>query len=265
MAPLELGGDGSPEVMVDDIDIRTQFDLSFLSSPLRQLDVLELLGTWDSDQPESAKRLRLSASLTQSKRMLQASAGAMDFKDLVAYLESDGSAKGGSTTSSDLTVAEKRASSAVDQGSVFDFINDEVLCELREDEQAMRDLTAKIDLLSQDYRLRASSRLDAPVQVALSEGGDVSLDKLRVHFRDRFANEVELQVKQVAKRKRANLHPKATGLLTDFVNQRLFNPYATQAEKEQLALACDITVDQVRPRAARGPAPRASRTTAAAS
>jgi transposase-like protein len=53
------------------------------------------------------------------------------------------------------------------------------------------------------------------------------------------------QVKQVEKRRRANLDPQVTQTLTAFVNARSHNPYANQTEKEELAKECGITPEQV--------------------
>lgn len=257
---LESGPDPTKpgDMMLGDVDLASSFDISFLASPLRQLaqlDVLDLLGSWDAQQPASQKRLRLSISLSQSRHILFASSGAMDFHDLVAMLEE-------STTSTDQTTTAKDSKAEHD---VF-FVNDEVIRELNNDDQAMTNLTATVDHLSQE--LQRERMLSAvvpappkavptkpvptepsmhvvPVSVAVSNGNSKSLERLRDHFRDRFASEVELQVKQVAKRRRTNLHPQATERLTAFVKQRAVNPYATQAEKEQLALACGITAEQV--------------------
>ena len=242
-SPLRKAAGGRPYVFGGGVDLRRRFDLSFLASPLRQLDVLELLGSWDPAQPEHAKRVRLSQSLSQSKHMLQKSAGGQEFHDLLAFLEIDPTGPGVADRASARCEAER--------DSLYDFVNDEVLGELRNDDEAMLSLSRTADQLSRDLQaIKAVTTSPAemhvvPLTLAVAKGDDESLNRLREHFQDKWSSEVSLQVRQVAKRRRSNLHPEATRKLSDFVKAREVNPYASVAEKRELAAACGITVEQV--------------------
>ena len=242
-----------------DIDLTTKFDLPFLSQSLRTLDIVGLLDTWEKKETFSGeKALRLSSSLSLSKRVLRFSAGDLDMKDLLSILDADGktsvrSAGNGKSSSTDDTALSKLC--------FVDFGDEIALDDLLDDTEAMGALVAKVDDLSDDFRrvqqARAVPLSDGPLPLeadgAARGGAPAPADapalvddaSLRAHFSAKFVSEVDIQVKKATKRRRANLLPDAIGTLTDFVASRALNPYATQKEKEALAEACDISTDQV--------------------
>lgn len=232
---------------VDMIDLTTKFDLPFLSQSLRTLDIVALLDQWDKEEAFSGeKALRLSSSLSLSKRVLRFSAGDIDMKDLLSILDADGnnSVRSAGKSSSTDNTALSMFENFVDYG-------DEILDNLLEDQEAMGALVRKVDDLADDFRrvqrLRAEPKSHAGLlELALPDGlADCDDDNLREHFSAKFVSEVDIQVKQAKKRQRANLLPNATTKLTEFVQRRPLNPYATQHEKEALAAICDVSLDQV--------------------
>lgn len=222
-------------------------------------NLLQLLESWDRTASDSVKRQRLSQSLSKSQKLSTSDKELESFfAKLVGedFLPTPAGAQARPLTAAPPQEQPhgwghaQKGEDGGDVPTIEDICNDREAMEtlvmmLDEMSDRVRDVSpAARETTPAETRRIAQAPVVAQPSHALSGPALMVASGIRHELAAQFTSEMQVQVKQVAKRRRLNLPPAAVDILLDYVRVNDANPYASLAMKEQLAARCGITVDQ---------------------